>query len=328
MLLKRIEAKTISEALAKVRKECGERALVIETRPTPGGYQVIAARPDANAAAPVRPGAAAERRWKRAFARFAEAGLRAGLGVNLLAAVEDALLGTRIDLEREGDPALPRVCGRILRGLIRTEPFGLPRFKVTALVGATGVGKTTTLAKLASRALHQEGESVAILTLDTWRIAAVEQLRAYADMLGVPCEVAFTPADLRRLAQRHGDKDRILIDTTGRSPHDRAALDALRGALGATEAAALLCLPAGLRRADAVAQLRAFEPLGVRAAVLTKWDETEVPGEALSLLVEDGLPISHVTVGQRVPEDLIVADAALLAGSLLDLEPATVEAIL
>lgn len=320
MLLKRIEASSLPEALARVRTECGDDALVVETRSTRAGYLVVAARPDLRLPpldqtghpSPVRPS-----RWTRGFRPLAERAEDFGLSARLLQAIERALLGTKVDLSRPGDPALQTLCPRVLQSLIRLEPrfegrSVHPDFRGIALVGPTGVGKTTTLAKLAGRAVAA-GQDVAILTLDTYRVAAVEQLRAFADLLDVPLEVAFTPQDLRRQLQLHSGRDRVFIDTTGRSPLDRDTLQALGGTLSGSGVAALLCLAAGTRRRDAECVLDAYDRVGCDGVCLTKWDETTVPGETLSAVVERGLGLSFVGTGQEVPADLAPADAAELA---------------
>lgn len=325
MLLKRIEARTLAEALAKVRAECGDDALIVESKQTPRGHLVVAARPEAAAtrtAAPTQSGLLS--RWTRGFQPLADAATAFGLPDAVLRAVEKALLGTRVELSQPGDPALPGLASRTLAGLLRRETRiedADPAFRTLALVGPTGVGKTTTLAKLAARA-KDRGERVAVLTLDTYRMAAVEQLRAYADLLAAPFEVCFTATDLRRALQQHADKDRIFVDTTGRSPRDRDALPLLEGNLRAGQCATLLCLAAGTRAADSRLVLDAFEPLGVDAVCLTKWDETTAPGEALGAVVERGLPLSHVCVGQEVPQDILAAEPLALAEAAFDLQGA------
>lgn len=317
MLLKRIEAKTLPLALERVRAECGDDALLVETRATRNGYLVVAAQPDTSVP-PARPQAGAViSRWTRGFQPLAERAESFGLSHRILTAIEKALLGTRVNLSRAGDPALPGLSARVLQALIHTEPRLEsrpvdPSFRCTALVGPTGVGKTTTLAKLAARAVAA-GEQVAIVTVDTYRVAAVEQLRAFADLLDVPMEVAFTPQDLRRTIAAHADADRIFIDTTGRSPLDKDALQALHGTLAVQKPAVLLCLGAGTRRRDCDAILDAYDALDVDAVALTKWDETTMPGEALAAVVERGLRLSHLTVGQEVPADIVAADPARIA---------------
>jgi flagellar biosynthesis GTPase FlhF len=327
MLLKRFEARTLPQALARVRAECGDDALLVETKATRTGFVVVAARPQpANARAADDAAAARPARWTRGFQQLAEAATGFGLPDAVLRAVENALLGTRVDLSLPGDPAVPGLAAKVLASLVRCDR-GVedcdPAFRAIALVGPTGVGKTTTLAKLAARA-RDRGERVAILTLDTYRMAAVEQLRAYADLLATPFEVCFTATDLRRALRTHADADRVFVDTTGRSPADRDALPLLEGNLRAGECATMLCLAAGTRGRDARVVLDAFAPLGLDAVCLTKWDETVAPGEALGAVVERGLPLSHVCFGQEVPQDIVAADPQALADAAFDLRHAQV----
>jgi flagellar biosynthesis protein FlhF len=326
MLMKRISAPTLAEAVAKTRVECGADALLVDTQKTRNGYVIVAAQPPRTVPPARAPKASA--RWTRGFAEIAAHGREFGLSVELLRTIERALLGTKVELGKPGDPALPRVAARMLKALIKTGTLTLPERRIAAFVGATGVGKTTTLAKLAAAATRTRGESIAILTVDTYRVAAVEQLRAFADMLAVPFGVAFTPADLRRLVREHAGADRIFIDTSGRSPFDGKALQALRAMLDPVQATTVLCLCAHARRRDALATLSAFGALDPELVVLTKWDETTAPGEALSAVVEQGLRLSHVTVGQEIPEDIVEASAGALAASALRLDDAAAEAIL
>jgi flagellar biosynthesis protein FlhF len=191
--------------------------------------------------------------------------------------------------------------------------------RILAMVGPTGVGKTTTLAKLAARA-RSRGERIAIITIDTYRVAAVEQLRAFADLMAVPFTVAFTASDLRRAIRANADCDRIYVDTTGKSPRDAAAMPLLEGNLRAGECSAILCLAAGTHRRDSDIVLDAFEPLGIHAVCLTKWDETSMPGESVSAVIERGLPLSHLCIGQEVPADIVQAEAAAIAAAAFDTE--------
>jgi flagellar biosynthesis protein FlhF len=325
MLLKRFERKTLPLALDAVRAECGADALVVETRPTRDGFLVIAARPESVTAPVVRRDQTGASpllsRWTRGFEPLARKATDFGLSPTVLQAVERALLGTKVELARAGDPALPALATRVLASLVRTEPRledgDDKHFRTLALVGPTGVGKTTTLAKLAARA-RKAGQRVAIVTLDTYRIAAVEQLRAFADLLDVPFAVAFTATDLKRLLEQHAACDRVFVDTTGRSPRDREAMPLLEGNLRAGGAASLLCLAAGTRGVDCKAVLAAYEPVGIDAVCLTKWDETLMPGESVAAVVEHGLPLSHLCIGQEVPADIVGADAGQIAAAAFD----------
>lgn len=324
MLLKRFEEKTLQKALERVRADCGDGALVVETRAVRGGYLVVAARPDAP---PTRRDQAGTNtflsKWTRGFEALATTATDFGMSAPILRAVENALLGTKVELSRPGDPALPGLASRVLAALVRVEQRledrEVARFKTLAFVGPTGVGKTTTLAKLASRA-RSRGERIAIVTLDTYRIAAVEQLRAYADLLDVPFAVAFTATDLRRALQQHGTCDRIFVDTTGRSPRDAEAMPLLEGNLRAGDCASVLCLAAGTRARDCKVVLDGYEGLGIDAVCLTKWDETTMPGEAVAAVVEKGLPLSHLCIGQEVPADIVVADPIEIARAAFDCE--------
>jgi flagellar biosynthesis GTPase FlhF len=331
MLLKRIEAKTLPEAIERVRAECGADALVVETKPTRSGYLVVAARPDSAPPAPSRTQAGTTSllsKWTRGFAPLAEKAADFGISDTVLRAVERALLGTRVELSRPGDPALPNLASRVLGALVRTEPrveATSDAFRILTFVGPTGVGKTTTLAKLAARA-KDRGERFAIVTIDTYRMAAVEQLRAFADLLDAPFEVALTATDLRRAIERHADKDRIFVDTTGKSPRHQKAAPMLESSLQGLGAHTLLCLAAGTRARDCGLVIDAFEPLDVAAVCLTKWDETVAPGEALAAVVERGLPLSHLCVGQEVPQDIVPAVGLELARAAFDCEAAEVHA--
>jgi flagellar biosynthesis protein FlhF len=181
-----------------------------------------------------------------------------------------------------------------------------------ALVGPTGVGKTTTLAKLAARAVRRFGSrQVAIVSLDTFRIGAEEQLSTYARLLGVPLYVAQAPEQLGEKLQDLQDCKVVLIDTPGMSPGDErlmASLDALgcRSDLLDT----WLVLPAGQQREDLEAAVHRFAPARPAALVLTKLDECTRLGGALSVAIEQKLPISVFCDGQKVPEDLHIARAA------------------
>ena len=241
MLMRRFIAASMNEALQKVKAACGEHALVIETQHTKDGCLVVAATPPEKGSR--KTGKAAPlQRWTKGFSPLAKQARRFGISRRVVTAVEDALIGTSVRLDQPGDPALPGVATKILKALIHAEPLDLPAWRITTFVGPTGVGKTTTLAKLAASAHRNQGNSVAIISLDTYRVAAVEQLRAFADMLDVPFEVAFTPLDLRRALQRHSQADRIFIDTTGRSPHDTDSIALMAGTVQVARGKSVLCI--------------------------------------------------------------------------------------
>lgn len=189
---------------------------------------------------------------------------------------------------------------------------------VFVLVGPTGVGKTTTIAKLAAHFALQKRLPIAIITADTFRIGAVSQLRTYSELIQAPLDVAYTPQELSQLVVKHRDKALILVDTPGRSPADRDSLAVLDGFVAAIERPHLqIALAAGTPLADARRILDRFAVAPPQGVILTKLDETEQVGPVCALLAERQLPLSYFTNGQRVPEDIAVASNDALLDQLL-----------
>ena len=321
MILRRIVGRTMAEALARVEREVGKDALIVETGFEGGLATVIARRSEEPAPTAVRPEKATHQehpQYKDGYRHVAERLEDFGLGTRLIDVLYRAVRGLHPHLLQEGDPSLPRIVQRVLAGLVPTQPRTSGAPQRVALVGPTGVGKTTTLAKLAARDVIEKHASVAVLSLDTFRIAAVEQLRAFAEMLQAPFDVIFTPQDLDQALARYADMDRIYIDTTGRSPRDENSLRTMQGYLRKHRGIDVrLCIPAGARRRDLERVREAFGIFRPSSLVLTKWDETEAPGEAVAMAIEHEMPLSHITNGQRVPEDLLLADPASIASEAL-----------
>jgi len=183
--------------------------------------------------------------------------------------------------------------------------------RVIALVGPPGVGKTTTIAKIAARALLESKLKVALVTVDTYRIGAGEHIGRYGEIMGVPTHLARDPAGLRQAMAACPEAQLVLIDTAGRS--DPAALEAqgqLLRAVPETEQHLVLSAATGGRELRAVA--RRFKGRGVSRLILTKLDETDGPASVLSVGTELSCPVSCVTDGQRVPDDLHPASGTLL----------------
>jgi flagellar biosynthesis protein FlhF len=182
---------------------------------------------------------------------------------------------------------------------------------VVALVGATGVGKTTTIAKLAARyALRHGRERVALVTTDSYRIAAHEQLRTYGRILGIPVRIANSHAELSEALKLLSDKDLILIDTAGMSQRD-VRLSEQFALLGeaAPNLKTFLVLSTTTHRSGLGEVVKAFGKVKLDGCILTKLDETTSLGGALSTAVEHKLPVAYVSDGQRVPEDIHIARA-------------------
>jgi flagellar biosynthesis protein FlhF len=182
-----------------------------------------------------------------------------------------------------------------------------------AFVGPTGAGKTTTLAKLAARAQLEHGRRVGLVTIDTYRIGAVPQLRAYAEILGVPLEVASTPEELSHALARLADCDVVFIDTIGRSPL-AGGVDGLVPFMAIAGADEIhLVLAATTRPQDSLRAARSFARLVPNRLVVTKIDETEDHETVGTIARATGLPLAWLGTGQEVPDDIEQATAERIA---------------
>ena len=186
--------------------------------------------------------------------------------------------------------------------------------RIIALVGPTGVGKTTTTAKLAAMYALNKGNKVALITMDIFRVGAVEQLKTYSRIMGIPLEVASTPKELEKAVEKHSSCDLIFIDTAGRSHKDKEKLDEMKNFLeDKIPVEVYLCLSATTKDRELEEILNRFRIFQVSKVVFTKIDECESFGNMVNLLMKDNLQIAYFTTGQRVPEDIEIATPAKLA---------------
>ncbi|MEW6414591.1 MAG: flagellar biosynthesis protein FlhF [Pseudomonadota bacterium] len=328
------------EGLARVRQVLGDDAVVLSTRPHPQGVELLA-----SAYGDLAVTAAAESADAAGGSRILQELAR------LRGMLQNQLAGFAWGATRRRDPvrvdlmqtlfaagfgsALARtLAARLPRGLdadaaqrwlrqvlIRNLPL-LPRDTDLlarggryALVGSTGSGKTTTLAKLAARAVDTHGAArVALVAADAYRVGATAQLRVYADLLGVSLHVAEDGNKLARLLPLLADRALVLIDTAGHAPNDPRllagpALDAL--------AVRRLAVIAANQQGAAIEQAMQRFGQGAAGCILTKLDETPQPGAALDGLLRHRLPLAWISGGQRVPEDLHRPNAAYLVDRAL-----------
>lgn len=328
------------EGLARVRRELGDDAVVLSTRPHPQGVELLASA-YGDLAVPAMDETSAPAGSSRILAELAR----------LRGLLQNQLAGFAWGSARRRDPlrvavmqtlfaagfgsALARMlAARLPRGLdddraqhwlrqvlIRNLPvLGREADLLLAgghyaLVGSTGSGKTTTLAKLAARAVDAHGaDRVALVAADAYRIGAAAQLTIYADLLQVSLHVAEDYDALARLLPQLAAKKLVLIDTPGFAPADpRAREGAALDEMGARRLAVIAANQQGA--AIEQAMLRFGE--GAAGCILTKLDEAPQPGAALDSLIRHRLPLAYISGGQRVPEDLHTPNAAYLVDRAL-----------
>ncbi|NLB83981.1 MAG: flagellar biosynthesis protein FlhF [Synergistaceae bacterium] len=196
--------------------------------------------------------------------------------------------------------------------------------KRVMVVGPTGVGKTTTIAKLAAIHALWEKKNILLLTADTYRIAAVEQLRTYAKILGVPMDVIYEAQEIPEILAKHGEPDLVLLDTAGRSQRDTRRLEELRALYDVFLPDTVhLALPANMKYRDMLDVVERMGVVPLSHIIFTKLDETTTYGALLNILLDFARPASFFTMGQNVPNDIEVASGMRLAEMLLKNEGGT-----
>lgn len=201
----------------------------------------------------------------------------------------------------------------VMEGTPTTRPLTI------ALVGPTGVGKTTTIAKLAAAYKLRHGQQVGLVTSDTYRIAAVEQLRTYASIINIPIKVGMTPDEVRAACDSLTDCGVILIDTAGRSQNDAQRVEELASFIDAAQPHEThLVLSAGQAEAVQLSAAERFATLKPTALMITKLDEAVNFGGLVNVVSKVGLKVSYVTTGQEVPEHLELAHSERLARLVVD----------
>ena len=328
-------ASNAREGLARIRRELGDDAVVLSTRPHPQGVELLASAYGDLAVPGVSeaPDTAGNSRILAELSRlrgllqnqlagfaWGAARRRDPVRVELMQTLFAAGFGS--SLARTLAARLPRgldaeAAQRWLRQvLIRNLPVQGRETDLLAwggryaLVGSTGSGKTTTLAKLAARGVDAHGAAqVALVAADAYRIGAAAQLTVYADLLGVSLHVCEDQASLARLLPELAAKKLVLIDTAGFAPSDPRTREA--HALDVLGVRRLTVISANQQGA-AIEQAMAQFGQGAVACVLTKLDETPQPGAALDSVIRHRLPLAYISGGQRVPEDLHVPSAAYL----------------
>jgi flagellar biosynthesis protein FlhF len=201
-------------------------------------------------------------------------------------------------------------------GPIRLESRAGPT--VIALVGPTGVGKTTTVAKLAANFCLRDRKRVGLITIDTYRIAAVEQLKTYAQIIDVPLEIVSSPEEMRLAVRGMADRDVVLVDTAGRSQRDAIKIKELKRFFDAAPPDEVhLVLSSTASEAVLTEAIERFSEIGVGRVIFTKIDEAIGFGVILTCLQKANASLSYITTGQDVPDDIEVGEGRLIADLIL-----------
>ncbi len=341
MQIKRFEAKDIQEALRQVKETLGPEAIILSTQKIAKGsppygqgggarVEVVAAvdPPDlatVTSGVPVPPAPGGNPpESRRSPGIGGDSCLQAILSSSLSPEFLRGLVGDFKNLRKEKKAWMN---GEAFQGVLRwkvmeavevlkSEPQGK---KIWAFVGPTGVGKTTTLAKVAAHFLLRFNKRITLVTLDTYRIGGIEQLKTYARILRLPFEIAGDAETLKEVIDRHQDRDLLLLDTAGRNPHRRDQLEEMKSVLSADPRVENhLVLSATTKDADLAAIVQQFSVLPIRSYVFTKIDETEEYTSLFNQLLRYKRPLSYLTNGQKVPEDIEPASKSRIASLVLN----------
>ena len=213
----------------------------------------------------------------------------------------------------------------IVKQLLEREigdlPFGGISFnkRFINVLGPTGVGKTTTIAKIAARALLEKKKKIGFITTDTYRIAAIEQLRTYANLLQAPVEIAYNSKDFEQAIEKLADRDLIFIDTAGRNYKEAKFVEDLTRLIDfSLDMESYLVLSMTSKEEDMRTIIEQFKSFSVEKFIFTKMDETGSIGPMFNLMKDYGIGTAYYTDGQEVPEDITEADSKKLISLLVE----------
>ena len=222
------------------------------------------------------------------------------------------------------DDMLSCVYQKIILKLGQMQPITIQKDekkpKIVLFVGPTGVGKTTTIAKLSSKLILEQKKKIAILTADTYRISAVEQIKTYAGILSIPVEVVYQKEEIKDILPKYKDYDYVLVDTAGRSHKNKNRMDDLKGFMEAFDefnVSTYLVLSATTKYKDLKKIVDLYEDISSFSLIFTKLDETDAIGNILNIKLDTGMSLSYVSYGQNVPDDIEVMNPQVIAKQVL-----------
>jgi len=322
MYLKTYRGTSVRELLGRARAELGPDALILSTRlVSAGGWRGLAGARVVELVAATERSVSENRPVEQPsvhpalpedeiVARLCASGIDHGLAVEVANAIP---AGRRRDTSAE---RVRRVLGDALTPLAAGDDSYRP---VEVFVGPPGVGKTTTIAKVAAQERAKRGRRLTLVSADGYRVGAVEQLRLYAEIVGSPFKVARTAVDLERvLASATGP---VLVDTAGRSPNDSVARDLFSLLRSRKDVRTHLVVPACSGEAELARTISQYESAQPHRIAFSRLDEAESLSPMVGVLRAQHLPVSYLGTGQRVPEDLDRATGAMLAALVLGESP-------
>jgi flagellar biosynthesis protein FlhF len=250
---------------------------------------------------------------KRAYTTLVGQDVDAQVAADILQAAYAKLGENAIDDEGAVDKFVLDALAASFRTVGET-PTRNRQTKVVCLVGPTGVGKTTSIAKLAARRKLMDGHSVALISADTYRIGAIEQLQTFAAIADMPLEVVYTPDEMAQALQKFREKDIVFVDTVGRNQYRTEEVSEVASFVAAAQPDEVhLVLSASTQTRTLLESAERFRVVKPNRLLVTKTDEAAATGALLTLVRQSGLPIGYVTTGQSVPDDIVAVRASELA---------------
>jgi flagellar biosynthesis protein FlhF len=344
MQIKRFEASDMQEAMRQVKETLGPEAIILSTKtlrrpaspprmPQPSRVEVVAAtdhpvtkkpQPAPKITPLVLP--RLETQGSSAYPLenpFLQKMLSAGISPEFVRELAKDLRGWKAESRQERNP---ESCLHYLRWKLMDagEVTGpeTEGAKIWSFIGPTGVGKTTTLAKLAAHFSLRLAQRITLVTIDTYRIGAVDQLKTYARILGLPLEIATGREEFQEILWNHRDQDWVLVDTAGRNPYSREQLEELKDILTVDPPVENhLVLSATTKDFDLAQVVQRFSLLPIRSYIFTKLDETDEYTSLFNQLLRFKRPLSYLTNGQKVPEDIELATKEKVASLVLNRIP-------
>jgi flagellar biosynthesis protein FlhF len=341
MQIKRFEAADMQEAMRRVKEALGPEAIILSTKTVrkgpgpapmsrPSLVEVVAAteHPAPETPKPARKisplwlpkGATKKDSLPPAEDPLLRRVLSAGISPEFVSGLAEEFRGWRQDDRREGglETSLHYLRRKVMEAVEVTGPE-MGGAKIWSFIGPTGVGKTTTLAKLAAHFSLRLGRKITLVTIDTYRIGAIDQLRTYARILRLPLEIAGGAGEFREILDQNRDQDLVLVDTAGRNPNSPEQLAELKEILAVDgRVENHLVLSATTKDADLARTVERFSLLPIRSYIFTKLDETEEYSSLFNQLLRFRRPLSYLANGQKVPEDIELATKGKVASLVLN----------